>query len=201
MGSVVAAALLLAVMTHASPARRLSVSERNFRDVFAAFTLFDQATTINIECPLTLEGSFHSSTYAKVLAALIGHITRAVANHPACSGGMLTALIDNLPWAYGYQGFEGSLPSLPGWWIAIRGIGVRAELGFGVVCDYQASSSPPSLRIQREARGGQTVTSWVRGTAIPLVEGGISCPPEVEFGGAAEHTRLGNTRPVEVTLI
>jgi len=110
-----AATLLMAFAVNSASANHLSVSSQNFRLVWTALTFFGEGTgsTENtIICPVTLEGSFHSSTLAKVIGALIGHVTRATVVGTSCTGGRATILQETLPWHVTYEGFSGTLPRI-----------------------------------------------------------------------------------------
>jgi len=80
----VGAAALLSVCVSTATAGRLSTSSPTFRSTFRELRLRLPFGTTN--CPVTLEGTLHSSTLAKVAGSLIGYITRAsVAN--VCTSG------------------------------------------------------------------------------------------------------------------
>jgi hypothetical protein len=81
-----AAAVLLCSYLAPASARSFSIENRNIRAVWRELT-FEQKRESEpavgqIRCHVTMEGSFHESTIAKVAGALIGVITRAIVAHP-----------------------------------------------------------------------------------------------------------------------
>src|ERR1044072_5117125 len=73
-------------------ANRISTSNRRFRATFTPFHTEDENGANVVDCDVTLEGSLHSATFAKVGNALIGQITRAEVNRLACNGGAIWLL-------------------------------------------------------------------------------------------------------------
>jgi hypothetical protein len=115
-----ATVLLLAALATSASARSFSTSERSFRATFAGFQF--ASSGVRITCRVTLEGSFHTATMAKVANALVGAISRGIVAHPCTSG---EAWIDNgteaqplgsapqkLPFHIQYESFVGSLPEI-----------------------------------------------------------------------------------------
>jgi hypothetical protein len=99
-----------------------------------------------IRCPLTMEGSFHSATFAKVIGALIGQITRSTSVAGACSGGSLTINQEALPWHLRYRGFRGVLPTIIGIDLSIIGFKYTVSSG-GVACTSITTTSTPFVGI------------------------------------------------------
>ena len=62
------AAVVLSTAVQSASAARLSVSDRQIAAVWNTFEI--RGTHSNIDCHVTLEGSLHSSTFAKVRGAL-----------------------------------------------------------------------------------------------------------------------------------
>lgn len=110
--TVVAATLALAFAAQVASANRLSVSETRFRAVWRDLQFDSNGIIIN--CPITIEGSFHSATFKKTAGALIGHISRAsvfgALGMGACTGGEATIFQESLPWHLVYISFAGTLP-------------------------------------------------------------------------------------------
>jgi hypothetical protein len=79
-----AATLLLATAITTASARNLSISEQSFRVTFSSLELVTELVTIR--CRVTLEGSFHTRTIAKVPGSLVGAISRATVAHPCTNG-------------------------------------------------------------------------------------------------------------------
>jgi hypothetical protein len=104
-----AATLLMAFAVNTASASRLSVSNGNLFRAYWPSLRFGAFGVTAADCAVTLDGSFHSATFAKVNRALIGHVTLASVGR--CVTGSATALRETLPWHLNYGGFEGRLPT------------------------------------------------------------------------------------------
>lgn len=140
----------LAVSAAGASGDALSTSSRGFRITFAP--MYFHAEGLRVECPVTLEGSFRSSTIAKEFASLIGTITSAAAG--ACSSGSVTMLAGTLPWGLYYLGFTGTLPNITQIKLML------APMNFSwtgwVTCLYQAlGDSAIELNASRNTSTGQ----------------------------------------------
>ena len=123
--AAMAATLVMAFATTTASARNLSLSHGSlWRVVWTPLTFRNGNTTL-AQCNVTLEGSFHYTTIAKVAEQLIGYITKAIVDNPGCPSGRATVLTQNLPWHIRYRGFEGSLPSITGVRIGLVGARFR----------------------------------------------------------------------------
>src|SRR3954465_5363475 len=80
------APLLLATAINTASATRLSTSNQNVRLTWTSLE-FAVSSEIVLRCQVTLEGSFHTRTIAKVEGALIGAVTKAVFRQETCTGG------------------------------------------------------------------------------------------------------------------
>src|SRR5436853_5582788 len=107
--ALVAALLLSAAVTTAS-ARTLSASTQNIRVTWRSLEFVSPVVTVR--CQITLEGSFHSRTIAKIERSLIGHVTRVTVKTESCTNGQPTAETSSLPWHITYEGFRGTLPRI-----------------------------------------------------------------------------------------
>jgi hypothetical protein len=145
MTVVVAAALLITSMASAN---RLNLSATTFRIVSGAATR--QGFVI---CPLTLEGSFHSASFAKVPNSLIGYITRAALEEELCSGGEARYLQETLPWHIQYSSFMGMLPNITSITTKVIGLGILLTR-FGISCLYRTTPETPGVLIWGRELGG-----------------------------------------------
>jgi hypothetical protein len=128
----VLAAIALCVATSAASANNLRISEQSFRLTWSAATIAAQPEAgFRVECPLTLEGSFHSLSTEKVVGQLLGYIARTSLG--TCTGGTGTALTETLPWHIRYEGFTGSLPNITGVSAAFSGLSLGVTKG-GLPC-------------------------------------------------------------------
>jgi hypothetical protein len=201
--SALAATLLMAFAVSSASASRLSVSNRNFRAVWNLLTL--EAAGVTMTCPLTLEGSFHSATLAKITGALIGHISRAsVRGEPAECLNTATATISALPWHVVYGGFQGTLPRPTGLNLSLIGLRLRFDpAGRLPGCTATSSTASPA-RVIANLESGGTVTGLTTDPAgeIPLSEGFGCALYTMSYSGTGAFRLLGSaTTMLRVTLI
>jgi hypothetical protein len=194
-------ALTLALFVGSASANKLSYSNQAFRIIWTSLTFSESGGNFPISCPVTLEGSFHSRTAAKVRDALAGLITRAVVNNPGCTEGQATILGESLPWHVTYQSFSGTLPSIIGVRYNLIGAAFQIEPGLGISCLARSSARFPAAGdAAREAGGNITSLTPDPGLAIPVT--GTNCPSAGVFSGAGEVFVLGSTRErVRLSLI
>lgn len=195
----VASALLFtfALAATTASANRLSVSNKNFRGAWRAL----RVAPGEIECPITLEGSFHSNTISKVIGALAGYVSRATVANANCTGGHSTALQESLPWHVNYGGFEGSLPNITGLRIGLIGVALQLELSlFGAICLAKSTAERPVSGIARLTAGRITSLRADETRTIPLT-GECAIFGETRFSGEGTFTVLGSTAGLTVRLI
>jgi hypothetical protein len=196
------AAFLLSMAVGSASARDLSVTNRDFRIVWRSLHL-GSTSGISLDCPVTLEGRFHSSTIHKTIHALIGQITRATVVSRTCTGGTATVHQESLPWHVTYEGFSGILPRITLILVLLTG----AKFSFtaaGSTCTSQTTVANPARGriIVNEATGEGRELEAEREARIPL-RGGFACliAGEGFFEGTARVTLLGNTTIISIRLI
>jgi hypothetical protein len=214
--TALAAAVMLACVVSSASARSLSISNQNIRVTWRSLE-FD-GTVVVIRCPVTLEGSFHSRTIAKVERSLIGAITRANVAQDACANGRLIAFNgtepynggtapQTLPWHLTYESFGGTLPNISSIDILLS----RFRFGFSAnscVAQYGAETDNITFRAARDVNT-RAITSLVpvagRNTMTKIREDNDPfniCPGSVRFAGASTSvTLLGATSVLTMTLI
>src|ERR1044071_9962665 len=106
--ALITAAAILGALTATASARTFSTSSQTFRAHFIEFRFV--SIVGETRCRLTLEGSFHSRTIAKVRERIIGYITTARLG--ACTSGTNSILQESLPWHVTYDSFFGTLPNI-----------------------------------------------------------------------------------------
>jgi len=129
--AIAGATVLLGVVVASAVAGRLSSSSQTMRATFSRWDISGGFGTV--ECALTLEGSFHSRSIAKVSSSLIANITSATVG--TCPRGSATILVGTLPWELRYRAFSGALPNITS--VAHRFVGpdfVIREPSFGITC-------------------------------------------------------------------
>jgi hypothetical protein len=189
-----AAALLMAFAVNAASASRLSISNQNLSRAYLPSLRFGAFGITAADCAVTLDGSFHSATIAKVNRALIGHISLASVGR--CVTGSATVLRETLPWHLQYGGFQGTLPT-PKPIVRI----VRLSVRLGTGCLMTSTEEAPARGINEPTYEGggngniNTITAE-NGATIPC--GGLNG----NFSGAASvHALPGTTTRVLLRLI
>jgi len=185
------ASALLALGVSTATARNLSLSNQNLRVTFNNLE-FESPGAFTATCRVTLEGSFHNRTSAKVAGSLIGFLTRVVTGQ--CNPPEVTVLTETLPWHVRYQGFSGRLPDISLVLAKVFGASwragpclTRADIDFGAARDR--------------------VTGALIGVEVPaqlLAVSGLFCPVERETlrsNGVGSAWVLGSTTRINVTLI
>jgi len=208
-------ALIFAAAVSTAAARRLQLSNQNITAKWTALTFSSEAggEGIEIACPLTLEGSFHSRTISKVSGQLIGYITRANLTSASCifRGGATHMQILNgtegtttsLPWHIQYNSFAGTLPRIRGVRLALIGFAFLTRAILGVTCLYKSTQREPLFGIVEvnEATGAVTGLRADETGTIPLFAGGFGCPGSEFFAGRAGVTQTGTEAAITIRLV
>jgi hypothetical protein len=215
--TALAVAVVLASAVASVSARSLSASEQSIR---ASWTSLEFQTSLaTLRCRVTIEGSFHARTIAKVARSLAGSITRVIIGH-ACTGGEVWA--DNgteseplgtapnrLPFHITYESFAGTLPAISsiGFLISRTSFVFQAtSFGVSARCRYGRIEDNITVSAARAAGGGITSITPVNGRSTArlvdgLLNGGL-CPAEGPFAGTSgPATGLSNTSTITITLI
>jgi hypothetical protein len=186
-------------------ARNLSIrgAERGFRFTWPAFrAVIFTGVTIKTgyltDCPVTLEGSFHTATVAKINRWLLGYVSSANVAEASCRGVIgpeefnggqpfpvkLRVLRETLPWHLQYLSFAGTLPGIASIRVQFVGAAFQVyELVSGGWCLYRSEAATPmpytlTLGAGREVT---TVRPDASPTPLPLFAAGALC----ESGGMA----------------
>ncbi len=200
------AAFLLAMTVHAADATRLEASNRLFRIAFSSFGF--ELPPIEIDCPVTLEGSFHSRTIEKRSGAQIGYVTRATVNDARCAGGdihMLNGIErvgNTLPWSIEYITFEGPLPNITRIHVQIIGLSVLLQDLFDE-CLYSSTQSRPAVgRFERNTTTGAITNFTTTTSEIPLHATLVgTCPRTTDWAGVGVVTVQGSREVISVRLV
>jgi len=200
LGALVVGLVLLSA-TSASATLALFAEPSNIRAIWARLNFVSSAGTVT--CPVTFEGSIHSSTFAPVEGLAIGDITRASIGGASCTGGRATLLTETLPWSVRYERLVGTLPEITGARIKISGAAIRAEVG-GLACLAQSSETHPVKGTMEVASESVEVTGLrlEEGATIPL-RGGFLCEAagEGHLSGTAEVTERGGAPGLEIAVL
>jgi hypothetical protein len=184
------ATLLMGFAVSTAAARNFSVSSQNFRGTFN--NLRFEAIGITDTCRVTIEGSLHTRTIAKVAGSLIGYITRVTIGQ--CSQGT-TVLTATLPWHISYEGFSGRLPAIT--LLILRAAETRFRIANCLALgDFR-------FRISRDPVSGHIYLLEVSRQSVPIIEGFL-CPEEgsLESVGRGQIYQSGSpTTRVSLTLI
>lgn len=209
--SCLAATLLMAAAVSSASASRLSISGISFRVAWdrtiAGATDLTFAATVGeaVTCPVTLEGTLHSSTITKTAGLLIGYVTRAsIATNGSttgrCTGGNGTILAATLPWHVQYSSFGGTLPNITS--LTLRLINASFQIANGSECLARTTAAEPGVGIAEVAN--PTTTREIlflrldETRRITLREGAFGCAlANGVFRGNGAVTLLGSTaRPL-----
>ncbi len=124
--AAVVSIIALAFASCGAAARRLSPDDQDFRIVWSSLTfvtnISSESVSVQFECPVTLAGSFHSATLAKVVHGVVGIVHTASLRESSCTNGSVGFLAATLPWQVAYESLTGTLPRITGVTALIRGI-------------------------------------------------------------------------------
>jgi len=190
--AVVGATALMGVLTSTTSARTLSFSSQTLRASFRSVEFIGVFGTTR--CLLTLEGSLHSRTVAKVAGSLIGFITAARLG--ACTAGTATILTATLPWHDQYRSFAEALPVIERITTNLIGVSVAVREPGGFVCLVRSTAAEPVAAVYHLSGG--TITSEVASGTITTGD----CLGQASFvTDAGVVTVLNSATTVTVRLI
>lgn len=186
-----AATMLLSGLAASAKARTFSSTSQTWRASFREIRLAMPFGTGN--CQITLEGSLHSRTMAKVVGSLVGYITRADVG--PCASGRKTILRETLPWHIRYLSFTGTLPNITS--IRYNIVGWSQRMSDGIVfCLYRSTAAEPAVMTFNREAGGALVTAVIGGTILS------SCGSSNTITSSpAALTVLNSAARITVTLI
>jgi hypothetical protein len=144
--TALSATVVLGALVSAASANRIALSNQSFTATWTSLEFVEPIGLIAIRCPVTIEGSFHSSTISKVLEQLIGYVTHGAVAETRCTGGSARILPESLPWHIRYNGFAGTLPAITR--INLRLVGaaflIQIPLPEGMQrCLYKSTAASP----------------------------------------------------------
>jgi hypothetical protein len=200
--------LLMGFAVSSASANRFSVSNTKFRATWTKIILGDPNGVVRIECPTTLEGSFHSSTIRKVRGALVGAITRGIVKTESCVGGSFMILREHLPWHLTYESFVGTLPNIIGVQTLISryAVQLRARVIVEITCLYADLGDPEeNLTATLGVEAGGAIVSYVwdesRGTMRFLSGSGVCPQRQAVASSQGVFQLLGTTTLITLRLI
>ncbi len=210
-----AAALLvvLALAVGTAAANRFRVSSTNFSMKWREFNVPTGQTEESPEgrlrhCPLTMSGSFHSTTIPKVVTTLVGYVNTAQMGTCTGEGGTVTLLRTGLPWHLQYESFTGTLPAILSFRLGLIGFRMSIEVPplFGTVCLIQTTTAEPlNINFTRERGGAITSVGGTESLIDARDTTGILCdgsnPPLAWRMGGEGTLDNGSGARVTVTLI
>jgi hypothetical protein len=197
---LVGATVLLGALVGSASARTFSISNQTLRATWTAMEFINSGAGVTIRCPVTLEGSLHSRTIAKVAGSLIGYITTARVAESSCSGGRARVRNETLPWHVRYLAFSGPLPNITDIVVNVinPGFDVTARFfGFEVTCSYRTGSVKGTFT--REAAGALR-EARVEGRGLEPDQG-FPCSEGELAGTSSTVTVLNSATRLTVRLI
>jgi hypothetical protein len=203
------AAVMLAALVGTASAQRFEITNQGIRATFPNLRFSNTVATGGLEviCPVTIEGTFHSRTITKVVDQLVGYITRAILNEPRCvffnGTEGVSIQTSSLPWHIRYESFTGALPEISriNLRLALVGFILRA---FGVNCLFRSSATSPARGWVERNPATKQVTNITaeRNTTIPRFEGStFLCPTNGIFEGSAAVRLLGSSTTLIFILL
>jgi hypothetical protein len=201
-----AAMLMSAVFVTSASARTFRLTNQQLRVTWRRLEFVGSDGTTFARCPVTLEGSFHTATIAKVRKSLIGYITTVRVG--GCESGRVTVLTETLPWHITYESFSGPLPNITRIRILLVGAAFLVEqLGFRCLTRTTAEAAASGEVIL--GAGGRVEGLIPDSTKqIPTRGGlgGFGCPSETggfktEANDRGVVTLLGTSNSISITLI
>lgn len=198
IAAIGAIALLGMVVSTASATHIEIVNwERGFRIVWSPLTL--TAGGREARCPVTVEGSFETHTFAKRAGTRIARITEAAIG--TCTRNSATVLRETLPWEVTYNSFGGTLPNIESIKFNILGSSIQTNLE-GIACLMTLSSAQPGRGIARASAGTIVGFKMEEGAEIET-SGGFFCGLSKArfFGEASSITVRGGAEAMSVRLI
>jgi hypothetical protein len=212
------ATLLMGLAVSSATAGRFSVSNRNFRVTWANLIFEGQTAEgaeagLNVTCPVTLEGSFHSATIRKTERALIGAISRGIVKRESCRSNLeparATILQETLPWHLTYESFAGTLPNITSITVLLRRYAFQLSATiFANRCLYRDAGNPEEnqagIITRNTATGALSTLTPATGRRASFFSGAPfpeQCPPFGRLSGEGQVFLLGNTTRISVTLI
>jgi hypothetical protein len=207
--AVLVAAVMMAAAIGAASANRLSLDDQDF-----AFKWTDEGNRLtyiggygggtNIECEVTLSGSFTSRTITKTRELHIGYITRTSIDTAGCVGGAWRFSTETLPWRVHYRAFTGTLPTITAVQTSVIGYTyLVAEIGSS--CVSRSTAEEPVVERLVLTRGVVTALSpdpafLIDGTDLAesfLCDTGF----RMNFDGASARVEDGSGGTVGISLI
>jgi hypothetical protein len=203
------ASLLLLLVQGSAEAQRFETTNTSVRVTFPNLRFSNNVATGGLEviCPVTIEGTFHSRTITKTGEQLVGYVTRAILNEPRClflnGTEGVSIQTSSLPWHIRYESFSGVLPEITRIQLrdALMGLILRA---FGVSCLYKSSVTSPVRGWAERNPATKQVTNLTleRNTTIPRFEGStFLCPDRGIFEGSGAVRVLGSTTTLVFNLL
>ncbi len=187
----VGVAAVLAIAVGPAAAVNLEFFTPEIRSVFERITF--EAGGLRIECRMTVTGSFHRRTFAKVLNGLYGFVSNVTTE--SCASGSATA--GGLPWHQRYNGFAGTLPNIEQVimnWSAARWT-VREFPGVGA-CTFAGEMA----MIYVPERNGTLLGPATNRSLPKEVGASIFCPERLFIRGSGPVSSPGGTN-IRITLI
>jgi hypothetical protein len=157
--AAVGATVLLGALVSSASARNLSISNQTLRSQFRSVEF--ALPFFTTRCQVTLEGSLHTRTIAKVQGALIGYITTARLG--PCAQGSATILTETLPWHVRYLAFSGPLPNITDLVINVIGAAFRVREPIGINCLSRSTPEEPSIGTFVREAGGALSSATIGG--------------------------------------
>jgi len=186
----IAATLLLGLAANPTFAGRLSLTARTIKIVWPRLEFNDETGTARATCPVTLQGSFHSSTMRKTVGAVLGYVNGHETGRCSFGEAEFERGISGV-WSIQYVGFTGTLPSLSGFTVKIVGVKYWFTAFNNEICTYYEAGSEQvkgTFQIEERAR----ITGFALDTMVFLPKTGLQffCPARSRQRGTGTVTTV-----------
>jgi hypothetical protein len=152
--AAIGATAVFAVLTATATARSLSSTSQFVRAQFRELDF--EGAFGHTMCQVTIEGSLHSRTIAKVRDSLLGYVTAAGIG--PCSVGKATMLTETLPWHITY---------ITSGRFRVIGASHRVITPIGENCLARSTAEAPVIVVTNIGAGGVVNSANIEGSGIP----------------------------------
>jgi hypothetical protein len=187
-------ALTLAATADQAGAEGLSLSNQSFRATWTTMSFSGAFGTTS--CRVTLEGSFHSTSFGKTVDTLLGYITRATSS--TCTNGTMRVLTESLPWHVRYMSFTGTLPNITSLAVSVVGASFSIREAFGNLFLGRSTTERPLILSHAREAAGAITSAAATGT---FANGGECFGLLTEVSGSGTVTLLNSTARIRLILL
>jgi hypothetical protein len=179
-------------------ATTFTIIEQGFKATSSSVTF--ESLSATVRCPITLEGTFNESTFAKRERARIGVVNGASLG--TCTGGTARALTETLPWNIQYLSFTGTLPNITSANVRLTGASFQiAPSGLPACLMRSTEEAPVKATFERETEHGIVSAARLDETVrIALTGEGLCRLGTARLAGSTSLTALDGRTGTQLLL-